>query len=87
MSPSKHLYIDCFPDADFAGLYHHDDSKILTVFVAALDTSSLLLVALSFEKASTKPKLPLLSWRLNMLLLAKLAKVSFSNWIKSRNLV
>ncbi|KAL7474606.1 hypothetical protein ACHAW6_000575 [Cyclotella cf. meneghiniana] len=27
MSPSKHLYIDCFPNADFAGLYHHKDSQ------------------------------------------------------------
>eukprot|EP00956_Cyclotella_meneghiniana_P013545 scaffold19631_cov45-Cyclotella_meneghiniana.AAC.1 len=27
LRPSKHLHVDCFPDADFAGLYNHEDSQ------------------------------------------------------------
>ena len=25
LRPSKYLHVDCFPDADFAGLYNHED--------------------------------------------------------------
>jgi hypothetical protein len=27
MRPSRHLRVDCYPDADFAGLYSHEDSQ------------------------------------------------------------
>jgi hypothetical protein len=27
MKPSKHIHVDCYPDADFAGLYNHEDSQ------------------------------------------------------------
>lgn len=27
LCPSKYLHVDCFPDADFAGLYNHEDSQ------------------------------------------------------------
>eukprot|EP00956_Cyclotella_meneghiniana_P018181 scaffold30080_cov40-Cyclotella_meneghiniana.AAC.1 len=27
LNPSKHLHVDCYPDADFAGLYGHEDKQ------------------------------------------------------------
>ena len=27
LRPSNYLHVDCFPDADFAGLYNHEDSQ------------------------------------------------------------
>jgi hypothetical protein len=27
MKPSRHIHVDCYPDADFAGLYNHEDSQ------------------------------------------------------------
>ena len=57
MRPSKHLHVDCYPDADFAGLYKHEDSQDRhIVFVVALALSSRLLTVPFSGKANCKQR-------------------------------
>eukprot|EP00956_Cyclotella_meneghiniana_P031775 scaffold84712_cov23-Cyclotella_meneghiniana.AAC.1 len=67
LRPSKHLHVDCFPDADFAGLYNHEDSQDPHVFAVVQAMSSLLPVALFFGKANYRPRLHYQPWKLSML--------------------
>jgi hypothetical protein len=68
MKPSKHIHVDCYPDADFAGLYNHEDSQ--DPHCIRSRTGYVILVSgcpiLWKGKVSSKLKLPCPPWRQSM---------------------
>jgi hypothetical protein len=67
MRPLPDLKVDCYPDADFAGIYNHEDSHDPHCVRSRTGYVIFLLVALFSGKASFKLKSLCLPWKLSML--------------------
>jgi hypothetical protein len=74
MNPSNTLKIDCYPDADFAGLWTRDDKQDWMVYAAEQDTLYVYQIALFYGKANSRLRSPCPRWKQNMLLSAARAE-------------
>ena len=67
LKPIKSFKIDCYPYANFAGLWTHDDKQAPHCVQSRTGYMIIMQTDLSSGKANSKGKLPCPQWRLNML--------------------